>query len=106
MEKRLTPRFPFVASAELTEEGSDARLTCRVSELSLHGCYIDMLNTLPEGTTVLVKVFAEGEFLESKAVVTYTHPRLGMGLSFHGLKPDFLPVLKGWLLKAMTAENR
>jgi hypothetical protein len=106
MEKRLTPRFPFVASAELTEEGSDARLACRVSELSLHGCYVDALNTLPEGTIVLVKVFADGEFLESKAVIAYTHPRLGMGLSFRGLKPHFLTVLKGWLLKSMTAENR
>jgi hypothetical protein len=29
-----------------------------------------------------------------------------MGLSFRGLKPHFLTVLKGWLLKSMTAENR
>jgi hypothetical protein len=76
-----------------------------VSELSLHGCYVDALNTLPEGTIVFVKVFADGEFFESKAVVSYAHPRLGMGLSFRGLKPHFLTVLKGWLLKSMT-ENR
>jgi PilZ domain len=106
MEKRLTPRFPFVAAAELTEEGSDARLDCRVGELSLHGCYVDVLNTLPEGTSVFLKVFADGEFFESKAVVSYAHPRLGMGLSFRDLKPDFLTVLKGWLLKALTAETR
>jgi hypothetical protein len=105
MEKRLTPRFPFVASAELIEEGSDARLACRVSELSLHGCYVDVLNTLPEGAVVFVKVFADGEFFESKAIVIYAHPRLGMGLSFLDLKPHFLTVLKGWLLKALKAET-
>jgi PilZ domain-containing protein len=106
MEKRFTPRFPFVASAELIEEGSHTKLNCRVSELSLHGCYIDVLNTLPEGTVVTVKVFADGEFFESKAVVEFAHPRLGMGLSFLDLKPHFLTVLKGWLLKALTAEQR
>jgi hypothetical protein len=60
MEKRLTPRFSFVASAEPIEEGSDARLTCRVSELSLHGCYVDVLSTLSEGAIGFVKVFVDG----------------------------------------------
>jgi hypothetical protein len=48
----------------------------------------------------------EGEFFESKTIVSSAHPGLGMGLPFRDLKPHFLTVLKGWLLRALTAQGR
>ena len=57
-ERRRTPRYIFIASAELYEERSDVRVASRVSELSLHGCYLDMMNPFPTGTLVLLKIFA------------------------------------------------
>src|SRR6266446_1412017 len=48
-EKRRSPRYPFIASAELIEEKADVRIASRVSELSLHGCYLDMMNPFPHG---------------------------------------------------------
>src|SRR6266568_5980522 len=48
-ERRRTPRYPFIASAELIEEKADVRIASRVSELSLHGCYLDMMNPFPHG---------------------------------------------------------
>jgi hypothetical protein len=49
-EKRWWPRYFFFASAELTEEDSQIRVPSRVSELSLHGCYLDMMNPFPVDT--------------------------------------------------------
>ncbi len=43
-EQRRTPRYTFIASAELIEQKTDVRIATRVSELSLHGCYLDMMN--------------------------------------------------------------
>jgi hypothetical protein len=48
--KRRSPRYFFFASAELTEEDSQVRVPSRVSELSLHGCYLDMMNPFPADT--------------------------------------------------------
>jgi len=48
-ERRRTPRYTFIASAELIEEASDVRIATRVSELSLYGCYLDMMNPFPVG---------------------------------------------------------
>jgi len=56
LEKRRSPRYSFIASAELIEEKADVRIASRVSELSLHGCYLDMMNPFPTRTMVLVKI--------------------------------------------------
>src|SRR6266849_7323021 len=49
-ERRRTPRYPFIATAEVIEQGSNPRISARVSELSLHGWHIDMTNPLPQDT--------------------------------------------------------
>lgn len=100
-ERRGTPRFSFVASAEYSEENSEAKMTTRVSELSLYGCYLDTINPLPRGRSVFVKIFAEGQFFEAHATVVYSHENLGMGLTFRDVKPYFMSVLQKWLLEAM-----
>lgn len=50
----------------------------------------------------MVKIFAaDGEYFEAEATVIYSNPSLGMGLVFRQVRPDFLAVLRAWLLKAM-----
>jgi hypothetical protein len=50
----------------------------------------------------MVKIFAaDGEYFEAEATVIYSNPSLGMGLVFRQVRPDFLAVLRTWLLKAM-----
>jgi hypothetical protein len=52
-EKRRTPRYVFFAAAELMEEKSEVRIASRLSELSVRGCYLDMMNPFPVGTSIL-----------------------------------------------------
>ena len=49
---RTTPRFSFIAEAEIL--GMNQR--ARVSELSSRGCYIDSINPLPKDTDVRVRI--------------------------------------------------
>ena len=100
-ERRSSPRYPFIASAELVEQTSDTRMSSRVSELALHGCYLDMMNPFPQGTKVLIKIFTDGEFFEALATVMYSQHNMGMGVKFDDVKPHFGNVLNQWLLKAM-----
>jgi PilZ domain len=104
-EKRRTPRYPFVASAELIEVESQTQLSTRVSELSLHGCYFDTISPFPEGTSILLKIVRGLVFFEAQGLVAYSQPNLGMGVEFQRIHPYFLKVLQGWLIEAETTEK-
>ena len=100
-ERRRVPRFPFVASAEVVDTNSKARMNARVSELSLYGCYVDTINPLPKGASVFVKIFTAVDFIEAHGMVAYVHPNLGMGIAFFNVNAHFLPILQVWLMRAV-----
>lgn len=104
-DRRRVPRFPFVASAELIDESSQAKMNVRVTELSLYGCYVDSANPLPRGSIVSLRIFTESEYFEGRANVVYAHPNLGMGLAFRDVRPQFLPVLRDWLAAAIQEKK-
>jgi PilZ domain len=99
-ERRRTPRYIFIASAELYEEHRDVRVASRVSELSLHGCYLDMMNPFPTGTLILLKIFAGDLTFQSKAQIVYATPNVGAGVKFLDVEPKYAPVLQHWLEEA------
>jgi len=105
-DRQRTPRFPFVAKAQVCEVGSNEWLEPQVSEISLNGCYLDMMNPLPIGSEVHVKIFGAEEFFEAAAKVVYSNPNLGMGLSYHDINSSFVPTTQKWLLAAMRKANR
>jgi len=104
-EKRRTPRYPFIAVAEITDAASNTPLNSQVAELSLNGCYIDMLNTLPVNTKVTVKIFADAECFEATASVIYAHQGLGMGLTFQDISLKSGVLLRRWLEKAGESQS-
>jgi len=55
-QRRRNPRYAFIANAELFEPVTRMQVATRVSELSVQGCYLDMLNPFPEDTIALVKI--------------------------------------------------
>jgi hypothetical protein len=105
-DRRRNLRFPFEASAEVSEENSDARIPARVTEISLNGCFLQTADPFPDGAALLVKIFVEGSFFEAHATVVYSQPKAGMGIAFLDLKPYFVAVLKKWLLAAMLAKHK
>lgn len=99
-ERRRSPRYIFIASAELYEERTDVRVASRVSELSLHGCYLDMMNPFPMGTLVLLKIVAGDLTFQSKAKIIYATPNVGAGVVFLEVEPKYEFMLKRWLEEA------
>jgi hypothetical protein len=99
-EKRRTPRYIFIASAELYEEQNEVRVATRVSELGLHGCYLDMMNPFPAGTIVLLKIFAGDLTFQSKAKIVYATPNMGAGVLFMDVEPKYEYILRRWLDEA------
>jgi PilZ domain len=102
-ERRRTPRYPFIATAEVIDAGKHTGVSARVTELSLHGCFIEMPNPLAKGAVLTTKIFSDGKFFEAPGTVVYSVPN-GFGVSFHEVRPQFLTVLKQWLLAAAIAK--
>jgi hypothetical protein len=96
-EGRRSPRYPFYASAEITELRTQTRLTARTSELSRHGCYMDMVNPLPRGTTVKIQLIHHEQSFDATGRVICSQPNMCMGVAFDEIEAGYVVVLEKWL---------
>jgi hypothetical protein len=96
-ERRTSVRYPFIAHAEVTEVVSATCLKARTGDLSLTGCYLEMMNPSPIGTEVRLNISFGSENLVVLGTVTYALQNMGMGVAFKNVGPAELAILKSWL---------
>jgi len=101
-KRRSVRRCPLVASAEVTELGSETLLSGRISELGLGGCYVDSLNPFPVGTLVGLRILRDQGVFETEAKVVYCDPNFGMGLAFTETPPNQRSLLEAWLIEIVS----
>jgi PilZ domain len=95
--RRTVPRYPLIATAEILECVSEMRLSGRLSEISRKGCFVDVLNTLPPGTMIQLRVSRDqGTFVTSGRII-YVQEGMGMGVAFVDPPADQLQILNAWL---------
>jgi hypothetical protein len=104
-ERRVEPRYTFVATADIIEPSSGTRLRGRVSEISRKGCYIDILNTLPRETLVRVCISADSGIFESDGKIIYVQENMGMGIGFVNPPERQQAVLDAWLAELSRAAS-
>jgi hypothetical protein len=100
--QRSVLRCPLVASAEITDLHSGTRLSARISELSVGGCYVDALTPFPEGTLVKLRIVRDQGAFESIGKVVYTHANFGMGVAFTDVKSDQRSILETWIAEIVS----
>ena len=96
-ERRAVPRYGLIAVAEIIDPVSGIRMSGRISEIGRGGCYVDLLNTLPQHTKILVRATREQGTFESPGVILYVLERMGMGIGFRDTPDDQLKTLDSWL---------
>ena len=96
-ERRRSPRYPFFASAEIVEVRTGIRLTGRTNELSRNGCYFDMMNPLPAGSRVEIRIVNQEQTFEAKGHVVYSQSNMGMGVTFDQIGVSHRLMLESWL---------
>ena len=101
-ERRQSPRLRCSGSAGFRAEGNDARMWGTVTDVSLHGCYVEMNTTFPVDTKVGLVLKSFGIRIEAPGTVRASYPFLGMGICFAEIKPvqqlhlnDLLTALAG-----------
>ena len=87
-ERRQSPRLRCSGSVEFRTEGSDVRMWGTLTDISLHGCYVEMNNTFPTGTKVNLVLKSSGVRIQAPGTVRTSYPFLGMGICFAGIEPE------------------
>jgi hypothetical protein len=98
-ERRSSIRYPFTATAYVTDIESGAQTTSRSTDLGRGGCFVDTISPFPIGTSVGLRLTMEQKSFEAPAKVVYSMIGMGMGLAFTSIEPEQLWVLESWLGK-------
>ena len=86
-ERRRSPRFLCSGSIELQAEGHDVRMWGKLTDVSLHGCYVEMPTTFPVDTRVILVMESLGVRVRTPATIRVSYPFLGMGICFSDTEP-------------------
>jgi hypothetical protein len=103
-ERRKSPRIRCSGSAEFVADGSNVRLWGTITDISQHGCYVEMSNTFPIGTKVHLVLKSYGIRILVSGEVRTSYPALGMGIHFAELVPQEAKQLNR-LLAALSGSN-
>lgn len=63
-------------------EPDDPPVNCRLTDLSLGGCYLATVSPFPRGTRVVLSIKTSDLEVHAEGVVLVTHPEHGMGVEF------------------------
>jgi len=63
-------------------EQDDPPINCRLSDLSLGGCYLETDSPFPAGTRVILSIRTAHLHLHAEGAVRVMHPEFGMGVEF------------------------
>ena len=85
------------------EEKDDPPVPCRLTDLSLCGCYLEIPSPFPMNTRVTLSMRAGKVELRSEGVVRVMHPDKGMGVEFTQTTPEHRALLEKFL--ACLTEN-
>lgn len=95
-ERRRAPRYQLKADAEVTELHSGTRLQAKTGDLSLGGCFLDMLNPSPEGTLIRIRISHANNTFTALGKVVFLFPNMGMGVVFTSVEANQSEVLQEW----------
>jgi hypothetical protein len=87
-ERRRYPRYKCEGSAQIRTDGSSVRTWATFSEVSLGGCYLEMMTTYPVDTKLDLKLQLLGFEVHTWATVRINYPFLGMGIAFTDMVPE------------------
>jgi hypothetical protein len=102
-ERRSSPRYALIATVEVIDPIGKIRLSGRTSEVSIGGCYVDVLNTLPSGTVIQIRIQRDKGTFESWGRVRYVHESIGMGVMFFQTTPEQKEVLREWVAELSSS---
>jgi len=105
-ERRRSPRFKCEGSAEFRVGDTDVRTWGTFTDLSVHGCYIEMTATFPVGAMVDLVLGLNGIREHVKGEIRVSYPFLGMGVVFREVSPENEHALQAMVRSLIVPEGK
>jgi len=86
-DRRAYPRTKVSVQTELHLASEDSPMREQTSDLSLGGCYIKTMVTIPVGTKLDVTLWLGEEKVMVGAIVVTCYPQIGNGIQFLAMPP-------------------
>ena len=86
-ERRRYARFSCSGAVRIWEPETDLAIDARVNEVSLGGCYVEIMSPLRLGTAVRVELAINRQTIRVEGVVKNSQPNFGMGIEFMKIAP-------------------
>jgi hypothetical protein len=81
---------------------TEKHLAAHTEDLSVFGCFIEIVDPFPAGTKVRVRISHAGANFTAQGTVAYSQQNDGMGITFTSIEPSSLSVLDLWLANLRT----
>jgi hypothetical protein len=104
-ERRRSERHKCQGSARFRSEEDVVHTYGTLTDVSLHGCYVEMMATSPVGTKVNMLLEVNSIRAAVHGVVRVSYPFLGMGIEFTGLDPQAQQALHEMTVSLMPRVN-
>ena len=104
-ERRRSQRYKCEGSAEFRVGGTDVRTWGTFTDLSVHGCYIEMTATFPVGAMVDLMLELNGSRVNVKGEVRVSYPFLGIGVAFRDVTPEAARILQSMIACLIVRER-
>jgi len=88
VERRRYSRYECSAGVQLRKEGTDLPTWAKLADISLGGCYVELLSPLPLQTLVEFAINADDLEICGRGVVRTAHPSVGNGIAFTQMKAE------------------
>ncbi len=96
-ERRRFPRRAAAVPVELRQASQSYPLKCETTDISVGGCYVKTMFTLPLGAEVSLRIRLADTELQVKGKVTTADAGLGNGIEFVEMAPDHREQLARYL---------
>jgi hypothetical protein len=85
-ERRRHPRCSCAGGARIWENGMEHAVAARLNEISMGGCYLEIMSPMRIGTALRMELEIGGRTLHVEGIVRTSHPMMGMGIEFTRMK--------------------
>ena len=83
--RRKAERYTCRHAADVNLDGSMVKVNVSVTDISVKGCYLQMVSPFPAGSRITVNLYgteSKSDSLAMRGIVKTSHPMVGMGVQF------------------------
>jgi PilZ domain-containing protein len=103
-ERRGAHRIRCSGTGQISQPGVAFPIWANVFDVSMGGCYVEMVFTMPRGSAVEAKLTINSRTFGAKGKVVTSHPGVGVGIKFTDIAPEDQKML-GQILQELPARK-